>query len=798
MPDNDSSVVVATATVRDLQTGFTPGPDAVEASAFCSWLTSNVTVPDAATYPESTLALGSVSVFPSAPARDPTALPITYTANTILPSGITVIGGTGELTGTLSYRGLSTANARVNCSNGYLFSTTAYFTLYTPDVIDTDNASSALCLPLYAMPNTSTLRLTEYSPAVKTITNNNVAWSTASPNYYGGAASFSGAAGLVTSASADFTFGTGDFTIELWFRTSDVSAAYKLLMHGDKYVTGQVGGLAVFLYGSEIRLWKTVTVAGPTNFLNIGSFSADTWTHVAVVRQQGWTAVFLQGVLRLATADTQSYADTIEYIGRTNTGAQPLTGYMQDLRVYKALAKYPINITAPTAQFPDSVAGGDANFASVVTLLHGNGTNGSTLITDSASTIQNLPAGRFDGTGDYLNYAAQAALTLGSGNFTVETWVYFSALSAGSSIFFDGRPAAGSGVYPTLYANSTSLRWFVSAADRINASVSWNLGQWYHVAAVRSSGVTKLYVDGQAVGSTYIDANNYLTGANRPTIGGDGNNVASGANLNGYLRDFRITKGVARYTTTFVPPAIPLPTGGSDPNFASVSLLLPMSANFADSSNNNFVAIANGDAKIANNLVPYGALQISTAQSKFGGASLAFNGTNSYGTLGRTSDPLYNLGTGDFTIECWIYPTSISGTSANAAIYAAWGGGTANAYLLYIQAAGSGKITFYHQSVTNIVQSAAAPTLNAWTHVAVSRSGGTTRMYINGALQSVSSASYTLTADPAYPVTVGVYRQASAVEATSYFSGYIDDLRVTKGVARYHGNFTPPGQLLAP
>jgi hypothetical protein len=798
--NEDNSIVEASAGVIDARASALPGPSPVEASAVCYWVVSNLASPTAPAYPDAALALGPVSLFPSAPAVDPNGLTMTYSAYGSLPAGLSVISATGEITGTLAYRGLSLSTARVAVTNGYLSVISAYFRLYDPVIVDTNRASAALLLPLYSLPSFDTLRLDDYSPTPKTITNANAVWSVANPNFYDGAAFFNGSASVSTSTSADFTFGTGAFTYEMWAYTTTTDATYKMLVHGNVYAVGPGNGLGLHLYGSEFRLFRGG--AAPTNVLNVSGISANTWTHIALIRSNGLIFAYIQGVLRGAVADTSSLSDTAVTIGRYSGGSSPLTGGIQDLRIYKGLAKYDPSFTVPAVQYPDSVAGGDADFGSVAALLHGNGSNGSTIFTDNASAYTDMPAGYFDGVGDYLNYAAQVPLTLGSGDFTVETWVFFNALSPSvGSAFYDGRPSAGNGAYPLLYATSTTLRWYVSSADRINATVNWSLATWYHVAAVRSAGVTRLYVNGVQVGSTYTDATSYLGATNRPTIGGDGNNVTSNSNLNGYLRDFRITKGVARYTTSFTPPTSPLPSGpssGSDPNFANVSLLLPMSSNFTDVSNNAFVATVNGNAKIATNAVPYGAAQISTVQSKFGGSSMSFNGTNSYVHLGRASDPLYNLGTGDFTIECWIYPTSISGNSANAGIYTAWGAAQTNAYLLYIQSANGGKITFYHQSVTSVVTSSAAASLNVWTHVAVCRSDGTTRMYVNGVLESVSTASYTLTAEATHPITLGAYWQAAAVEGTSYFNGYIDDLRVTKGLARYTANFTPPTQLLAP
>ena len=76
---------------------------------------------------------------------------------------------------------------------------------------------------------------------------------------------------------------------------------------------------------------------------------------------------------------------------------------------------------------------------------------------------------------------------------------------------------------------------------------------WHHIALSRSGTSTRLFLDGVQVGSTYTDSNNYLVGASRPIFGASGFNTAD-VNYLGYIDDFRITRGYARYTSTFTPP----------------------------------------------------------------------------------------------------------------------------------------------------------------------------------------------------------------------------------------------------
>ena len=89
-----------------------------------------------------------------------------------------------------------------------------------------------------------------------------------------------------------------------------------------------------------------------------------------------------------------------------------------------------------------------------------------------------------------------------------------------------------------------------NAANQI-IGTTFTINTWNHVALVRFNGVTKLYLNGSQTGSNYTDTNNYTSGVNSCFVGGfyDGS-----GSWNGYIDDFRITRGIARYTQNFTPP----------------------------------------------------------------------------------------------------------------------------------------------------------------------------------------------------------------------------------------------------
>lgn len=209
-----------------------------------------------------------------------------------------------------------------------------------------------------------------------------------------------------------------------------------------------------------------------------------------------------------------------------------------------------------------------------------------------------------------------------------------------------------------------------------------------------------------------------------------------------------------------------------DPHYANVSLLL-----HGDGADNGTVFTDNSPTP--KTVTAYGNAKISTAQSKFGGASCNFPGSSTdYAIIPTSSD--FAFGTGDFTIEAWLYiPTGISGSYAAICDIRATPQGN-NSTLFKINS--SRQLGYYSASEINTTSSVPLAT---WTHVAICRSSGTTRLFIDGVLGATATDNDDKTSRHCY---IGrVYDNAHPA-----FSGYIDDLRITKGVARYTESFTPP------
>jgi hypothetical protein len=204
---------------------------------------------------------------------------------------------------------------------------------------------------------------------------------------------------------------------------------------------------------------------------------------------------------------------------------------------------------------------------------------------------------------------------------------------------------------------------------------------------------------------------------------------------------------------------------GTDQNFSSVALLLPFegannSTTFTDLSLNSLVATAGGNAKISN------------AQSQYGGASASFDGSGDYIQF-TDSNSVLDL-PGDFTLEFWLYRTNASNKHAfvqigNLVVYADAADGTLRVW------DGSG-----------LALAGGTISTATWQNGAITRAGAVGRLFVDGLVVNTNNSF--ATAINTSEVYIGAENANS-----NWHRGFIDDLRLTKGVCRYTSNFTPTG-----
>lgn len=164
----------------------------------------------------------------------------------------------------------------------------------------------------------------------------------------------------------------------------------------------------------------------------------------------------------------------------------------------------------------------------------------------------------FDGTGDYLYTPVLCDdCAMGAGDFTIECFLYPTSFGAERCIFDTRQTVSGPGI-SLIIDVSGYLEWY-SQGWSPKASKALTLNTWSHVALVRKDGQITIYLNGSAVRSLFDNKN--LTDKNL-IIGSDVDHMTNSTNYKyvGYIDSFRITKGVARYTQVFTPPALPFST----------------------------------------------------------------------------------------------------------------------------------------------------------------------------------------------------------------------------------------------
>jgi hypothetical protein len=362
----------------------------------------------------------------------------------------------------------------------------------------------------------------------------------------------------------------------------------------------------------------------------------------------------------------------------------------------------------------------------------------------------------FDGSGDYLNVADVDTGFGSSSNFTIDFWIYPTIINSAIKAIFDPRTTDAS-AHPLVWINaSNQIYYFTTNAARITGTTALVANRWYHVALVRNSGTTTLYLDGAVEGTPWADTVNYVSTTNFRVA----QRYASTAfNYGGYLSDLRVIKGTALYTSAFTPPTAP-----TTPIAGTTMLLNGTSGGIIDYTSRN-------------NLETVGNVQLKSDVVKYGNSSLYFDGTGDY--LQIPASPLYFIGTSDFTIESWIYSTTIGAARTIFSI------GTSSTTGLRFYINSSNQFALFDANASRATAGTIAA--NTWYHVAAVRSGTTLTCYLNGVAGTPAT----------YSASIGFANQAAYVgrnpDATAQdWIGYIDDLRITKGYARYTTNFTPP------
>ena len=369
----------------------------------------------------------------------------------------------------------------------------------------------------------------------------------------GGSAYFDGDSYLHAPTNHGIRPENGGYTIEGWFYATKNTT--QILFDARKDSNTNATPALWITSGDDLNFWHGYGTSTASNCFNLNE-----WVHVVANRDGSTTELFCNGVRVKNFNNTGTIYSFEQHFGaRWDAGAKADECYLADWRIEEKVKIYTgSTITVPTA--PVGVRTTTDSYMSFqeAGIYDRSGINNLDTVgnaqIDTAVKKYGTGSIEFDGTNDELLIPEHAStLTFGTGDFTVETWAYFDALSS-TRVLVDWRNGTGNqGAYPTLYLSGTTL-YFYNGSNQLSATLATS--QWYHIALTRENGSTKLFIDGTQAGSAYADTTNYLGPQNGfLTIGG----LNQTFEMDGYIDDFRITKGVARYTSNFTPPTAELP-----------------------------------------------------------------------------------------------------------------------------------------------------------------------------------------------------------------------------------------------
>ena len=527
------------------------------------------------------------------------------------------------------------------------------------------------------------------------------------------------------------------------------------------------GGILRFYYYNGAG----VTVS-TTNIVPIG-----TWSHIAFVKVGLNIMLYINGVLSASAVISgtpqwnTAYPLTIGQYGSVAWG-----GYLYNLRINSSLfsttnpynsAIYPPVFALPSATLgvPSTLATSGVQLLTAQSATFVDNSPNTYSVNNGIAPFSNTYSYLFNGSNQTVNWSNPATLAFGtSAAFTIEFWLYVPNWST-APVLVDWRPSATQGVYITIYSSTSGqIKFYTSSADRITTSITIPTHTWAHVAVVRNTAVTKIYINGVADGNTYADTNSYLVGTNRPIIG---NGNAASAYFYGAMSNLRVNT-TAVYTSNFTPPTTALT------NITGTVLLTANSTTIADT-----ITANNPLTNSANPVVESGSLLTDNGNIPVTGTyNIILPGTK---LMSVNYNLNYNL-TDEFTIEFWVY-----------CIAHGSGGGLisfGNAWQITWSAA-TNALKFEGNNAAVTLTSATVLSLSTWYHVALVRAGSVMRFYINGISDSTTTTSlvaFTAVGTGSTPsIVIGADKTLSI-----FTSGYISNVRFINRRAYYLQGFPIP------
>ena len=702
------------------------------------------------------------SVFTITPLSEDSATTETSTLTFKASDGISF--GSGTRTFTLTFAAQITQNSK-------------YTTLLAKaDTAGTDNQADASTngFTITEVGNVTSTALSPYHPGGYSI-------------YLDGVDDYLGIDAGYIATNGSWWNSTG-FTLETWFyKTASTGAGASTIL--DNRQSSSTGMLFQYLADGY-----TLYSNGGYQFQSVGTEKINQWVHLALVISGTSLTLYEDGTS--IHTDTVASTASYQYFGRSqNTiGAIQYSprgtnvefpGYFYDFRISVG-SRYTTAFTPPTE--PHVNDSDTVLLMGSSPMLIDKSSNNHTIIsfgntsTKKFSPYDYIPYTKtdhggsvyFDGAGDYLT-AGSASNSGLSGTFTIEFWMYLTTdYTVASQTLVSNYDGGATNWY--IQQRSDGNLWLGAS---IGTPLAYNLSPksntWYHIAFSNnsSSNTGKLFVNGIEVDNHTGDLYNsaHMAASAYPiTIGRLGNNT--GSDFAGYIADLRIIDGTMLYTSNFTPPTAPLTA------ITNTKLLTCTNKNNIWDAGSGLILYKSGNATASN------------TQRKFATSSaMYFDGTSDYV---HASDMGLG-GANAFTIEAWMYPT-VYNTYAND-MYSHGANLSVGADFLAFGIKPDGNLQMFKGSGSPVLLSTSAPcaSLNQWYHIAfVRESNNNTSAYVNGVLVAGPTAiSGALTYAPTGRAFIGTQSYSAGASDRS-FEGYIQDVRITNGFARYTSAFTPP------
>jgi len=594
----------------------------------------------------------------------------------------------------------------------------------------------------------------------------------------------------------------GEFVIELWtrftiddqgvsganiriFTTNDSGNSGDNLQLVIRKNQGTIGSVAVYTNN-----WK---VSG-TTAINDGK-----WHHVAITRDSSDNfKLFIDGTENDSNTISTTFTLTNGRLGTRDTGSNSsnYTGEISDFRIRRGVSTFSVptsrlvsdsNTHILACHLPYFKDGSSNNNTLDLT---GDGQIGHATIKhygpydyEEYDAADHGGSVYFDGSGDKLTISDSLSdFNFGTNSFTIEGWVY-SEVAAIGPIFTTHRVGTTSGYYLALLANN-GIGWgnYVDGTgDIATAANAIEQKSWNHISLNRdasSSNSLKIYVNGvlKYTGTSSTNYNNFDYG---PFVGGY-DPSGTQYDFTGYISDLVVVNGSVLRTggssigdVAFTPPATPIAT----PSNTKLHLKGTDASIIDKSQGSNLKLVGNTTGSSTTNFT--------------GAKSMYFDGTGD-GIVVPHNDNL-NLNSSDWTIEFW-YNVTNPNAIRNWNFISKGDNSTVRPYAINFRIDNSNGVEprifpSADLSSQGQISNNAWQTFGNWHHVAFVRvhSTGVITRYLNG------QANGTTTSDVA---TNTENLEIGYVASGSDEEGYIQDLRITKGLARYTANFTPPTESL--